>query len=147
MYDGTHTYDFSAEVDVARKRAKALTLLKTEVQVKAESTYMDLFNSGQTYREVTYGYGYPTRSKPIGRVVSVVADEKQLRRHEAKFADAPKQRRRSTPNLKGQVLELHSRGVVATAIADQLNIADRRVKEIIGNAPAHADYGMVEQVA
>lgn len=48
MYDGTHTYDFSAEVDVARKRAKALTLLKTEVQVKAESTYMELFNSGQT---------------------------------------------------------------------------------------------------
>ena len=96
---------------------------------------MELRNSGQTYREVIYGYGFPTRCKPAGRVVSVVVDEKRLRRHEAKFADAPKQRRRSTPNLKGQVLELHSRGVVATAIADQLNIADRRLNEIIGKDP------------
>jgi hypothetical protein len=45
-----------------------------------------------------------------------------------------KRRRRSTPNLKAQVLEFHARGAVAAAIADTLDVADRRVNEIIAAA-------------
>jgi hypothetical protein len=39
-------------------------------------------------------------------------------------------------NLKGQVLELPSRGIVYTAIADTLNMSDSRVKDIIRAAAA-----------
>jgi hypothetical protein len=38
--------------------------------------------------------------------------------------------------IKGQVLELHSRGIVYTAIADTLNMSDSRVKDIIRAAAA-----------
>ncbi len=106
--------------------------------IKAADEYMAMFNEGRTWRPVTYGYGYgyATTSKPIGKLVTSSVSEEKLRRHEAKFAakDDKKLRRRSTPNLKGQVLELHSRGAMPAAIADTLNIADRRVKEIIRTA-------------
>jgi DNA-binding NarL/FixJ family response regulator len=91
-----------------------------------------LFNSGGTFREVTFGYGYATRCKPVGRVVSMTANAAKIRRHEERFTSPEKKRqRRSTPNVKAQVLELHSRGAVEAAIADTLNLSDRRVREII----------------
>lgn len=39
--------------------------------------------------------------------------------------------RRSSVELAGQVLDLHERGVIVEAIADTLNVADRRVREIL----------------
>ena len=44
---------------------------------------------------------------------------------------APKFRRRTTASLTRDVREMRGRGVVVTAIADSLNISDRRVKELI----------------
>jgi DNA-binding NarL/FixJ family response regulator len=43
--------------------------------------------------------------------------------------------RRTTRALESQVLELARRGLVRAAIADQLNIGDRRVREILANSP------------
>jgi transcriptional regulator len=40
-------------------------------------------------------------------------------------------RRRTTECLRVKVLNLHERGVVPAAIADTLNVSDRRVKEIV----------------
>lgn len=45
--------------------------------------------------------------------------------------DTKKRSRPTTPTLRSQVLELQKRGVVLTAIADTLNVSDRRVKEIV----------------
>ena len=42
-----------------------------------------------------------------------------------------KRTRRTTETLKAKVLNLHERGVIPAAIADQLNVSDRRVKEIL----------------
>jgi DNA-binding NarL/FixJ family response regulator len=42
--------------------------------------------------------------------------------------------RRTTPRLREQVLELHRRGLLPAAIADQLNLSDRRVAEIIADS-------------
>lgn len=39
--------------------------------------------------------------------------------------------RRTTPTLREDVLTLHARGMVPTAIADVLNLKDRRVADII----------------
>jgi DNA-binding NarL/FixJ family response regulator len=36
--------------------------------------------------------------------------------------------------LRTEVLELHGRGLVPAAIADLLNISDRRVKDFLANA-------------
>jgi hypothetical protein len=57
------------------------------------------------------------------------ADAEKMRRHEERFEGTQKRRRRSTPNLKAQVLEPHSRGAVQAAVAD-LNVSDRRVREM-----------------
>jgi hypothetical protein len=43
----------------------------------------------------------------------------------------PKLRRRTNDELRGQVLELASRGVLKTAIADALNVSDRRIDAIL----------------
>ena len=139
MYDSSDLYDFDASLAEARVHGKQLAASREALQMKDEGEYWRLFNSGGTYREVTFGYGYPTKSKlPEGsRVVSVTADAEKMKRHEEKFAGTKaKRQRRSTPNVKGQVLELHSRGVVTPAIADTLNLSDRRVKEIIRTAAA-----------
>jgi hypothetical protein len=50
--------------------------------------------------------------------------------------DKPYKRRRSSAELKAEVVDLHKRGLVAGAIANQLNVADRRVKEILAQAVA-----------
>jgi len=42
-----------------------------------------------------------------------------------------KRQRRTTETVTAKVLNLHQRGVVAAAIADQLNISDRRVATIL----------------
>lgn len=42
--------------------------------------------------------------------------------------------RRTTDSLRGQVLALRDRGLVAAAIADVLNVSDRRVAEILSKS-------------
>jgi hypothetical protein len=49
-----------------------------------------------------------------------------------KTAQTP--RRRTTPALREQVLALHERGLVVSAIGNTLNVSDRRVRELL--APA-----------
>lgn len=44
---------------------------------------------------------------------------------------APKRQRRSSKELREQVLGLHDRGLVPAAIADTLNISERRVRAIL----------------
>lgn len=55
----------------------------------------------------------------------------KMSRVAANGPNAPKRRRRTTQDLVEQVTELHTRGLAATAIADTLNLGDRRVREII----------------
>jgi hypothetical protein len=50
--------------------------------------------------------------------------------------ETPKRQRRSGPTVNAQVLELHSRGSVPAAIADTLNLSDRRVRGILDAAAA-----------
>lgn len=77
----------------------------------------------------------------------------QLRRHAARFGaeginetgaaygidlgrkirdeTKPSRQRRSSAQLRAEVIELHSRGVLPEAIADTLNVSDRRVKALL----------------
>jgi hypothetical protein len=48
----------------------------------------------------------------------------------------PYRRRRSSAQLHQEVIDLYKRGLVVAAIANQLNIADRRVKAILAEAVA-----------
>lgn len=57
------------------------------------------------------------------------------RRQAGKKAAAPSARRRSTTGaLRLQVAELYDRGLVIAAIADTLNVSDRRVKGLLRDA-------------
>jgi hypothetical protein len=53
-----------------------------------------------------------------------------------KAAPKPKRRRRTTAELRHQVLELHRRKIVPAAIADTLNVSDRRVAQILRSEQA-----------
>lgn len=118
----------------------------------AEADYWEAFASGSLYRQTTYGTGRPAKTKPLGRIVSSTPTAEQLRKHAERFgpegvaeiaaaygidmsaksiAPKPKRRRRTTPGIKAQVAELHARGMIPAAIADTLNLADRRVKELL----------------
>jgi hypothetical protein len=63
--------------------------------------------------------------------VAEVAQEYGVDIRRLKKEEKPKLRRRTNDELRGQVLELASRGVVKTAIADALNISDRRIDAIL----------------
>jgi hypothetical protein len=63
--------------------------------------------------------------------VADVAREYEIDMRRLKKEAKPKLRRRTNDELRGQVLELASRGVVKTAIADALNISDRRIDAIL----------------
>jgi hypothetical protein len=63
--------------------------------------------------------------------VADLAREYEVDMRRLKKEAKPKLRRRTNDELRGQVLELASRGVVKTAIADALNISDRRIDAIL----------------
>jgi DNA-binding NarL/FixJ family response regulator len=70
-----------------------------------------------------------------GKFAKPPADSKY---HTADVSDAtkpkPYRRRRSSRELALEVVDLAERGLVVTAIANQLNVADRRVKTILAQA-------------
>lgn len=122
-YDGSHTYDFLAALGAAPVSAR---------------TYWDTlaYADGQTVRP-------PTRDKLdtharrygvecVNETAAIYGVDMKLRREPSK----PKRSRRTTGELRGQVLELRSRGLVGTAIADALNVSDRRVNTILAAAAA-----------
>jgi hypothetical protein len=66
----------------------------------------------------------PADSKHHGAVVTTAAKPR------------PYRRRRSSAQLTADVIDLHERGLVPVAIANQLNVSDRRIKAILAQAVA-----------
>jgi hypothetical protein len=127
MYDHSESYDFNAALAAAKTASKTK---QRDPQADADRTYMRRFNAGDFASEITYGLGYPTLSKH-GTVITVDSSQARLARHAQKFDQQAKCQRRTGPTVKAQVLELHGRGLVPAAIADTLNMSDRRVAEIL----------------
>ena len=63
--------------------------------------------------------------------VPEIRDAYQVTLRNAVPPSKAKRARRTTETLKAKVLNLNERGVVPAAIADTLNISDRRVNEIL----------------
>jgi hypothetical protein len=153
----SHVYAPESGYKLAGALASAKTAPKPEpnddAQASAENAYLQKFSAGEFASDVTFAYGRATRSEH-GAVVSVTPTAEDLHRHarlhgsgcvadtarafggkQIAVTAAPrstaKRHRRTTPNLREQVLALHARGLVASAIADTLNVADRRVREIL----------------
>jgi hypothetical protein len=122
-------------------------------QADAEDSYIWIFGVGGFARSLTYGYGHPTRSNNGAVILRPLAIE-DLHRHAARFGpecvketarvyggelrnlavvpkSAAKRQRRTTESLRMEILALRDRGVVPAAIADTLNLSDRRVAEIL----------------
>jgi hypothetical protein len=149
MYD-PDSYDINAALATAKTPEPAKV---DDEQASAENAYLQKFSRGEFAAEVTYGYGRPTHSEH-GAVASAMPTAEDFQRHaylygaecvtetarafggkQLTVSAAPgskaKRYRRTTPNLRDQVLGLHARGLVVSAIADALNVADRRVREIL----------------
>jgi len=137
---------------VARARERERRRLRRELEERAEDEYMRRFGAGALRRGVTFGSGRSTRAPLVGRLVVVEPSGDSLHRHAQRFgsegvsgvaraygnpslrpapAGAPKRRRRTSAELREAVAGLHGRGVVPAAIADALNVSDRRVKDLL----------------
>jgi hypothetical protein len=141
-------YDFEAALAAAKIAPKGE--LSKDPQAAAEAVYLRRFASGGIAGELTYGMGQSTRAQH-GAAASFTVTAEDFHRHAQRFgaecvaetasafggkvAFAPrsgaKRQRRTTVSLRDQVLALHGRGVVAAAIADRLNVSDRRVANIL----------------
>lgn len=70
------------------------------------------------------------------RALDALPAEIALARRQAgkKDTNPPKRGRATTAGLRASVIELHERGLMLPAIADTLNISDRRVREVLRDA-------------
>ena len=82
---------------------------------------------------------WPVRFDENGKLAKPPADSKHHGVEvvtETRGKTKPYRRRRSSAQLRQEVIDLNKRGLVVAAIANQLNVADRRVKEILAEAVA-----------
>ena len=84
--------------------------------------------SGDALHRHSQRFG-PELVNETGKLLGVDAN---VKRQPAKV----KRQRRTTADVSAQVVELHGRGIVDAAIADTLNLSDRRVREILTTAAA-----------
>src|SRR5262249_14504404 len=112
MYDGDwFAYDFEHGLRQAEERETMRDLLRpwlSQVELLARADEFDAAAQG----------------KHIALVVGAVHEEPG-----AEVARSTKRRRHTTKGLREQVRDLHRRGVVVAAIADTLNVSDRRVRQ------------------
>lgn len=80
-------------------------------------------------------HSWPVTFDATGKIRRQSKQSKQSKHRDAVVtvpkADAPKRRRRTSPELFAQVPELIDRGLGLIAVGDALNISDRRVKLIV----------------
>jgi hypothetical protein len=76
-------------------------------------------------------FAYPVEHGPDGIFLTPPAGSKF-----AAKAAPPKRRRRTSDDLVAEVVQLASEGKMRTAIADAVNISDRRVRDILRDAAA-----------
>jgi hypothetical protein len=134
VYDSGHLYDFGA----ALAAAKGVSPVTVKDQNAADNALYFLqlrkidrhgcstvlaVPSGDALHRHAQRFG-PELVNETGKLLGVDANVKR------KPATA-KRHRRTTADLTAQVLDLHGRGVVETAIADSLNIGDERVRDIL----------------
>ncbi|HEY2371391.1 MAG TPA: hypothetical protein VGH82_02475 [Gaiellaceae bacterium] len=123
VYDGSDLYDFnSALSNVTMQRTYWDTIKHVDAKGRrsplAPPTAAQLFKHAEKFgpecvNETAAQYGVKLERLAV---------------------EKPKRQRRSGPTVKAQVLELHGRGALPAAIADTLNLSDRRVKELLRDA-------------
>jgi hypothetical protein len=121
MVYGCETYDFKAELAKAQQRRR-----KQSSGLDANSIYWRMFFKPPTV-EAFHRHAERFGPELVRDTAAAFGIDLRARNTAAK----PKRQRRTGPSLKSQVLELRGRGIMPTAIADALNISDRRVREIL----------------
>lgn len=135
--------------------------LSTEPRAGREETYLEIFQRGGFAKQTTYGYGFPTKSKLEGLAMHVdKATAAELRTHATKFGsqgigqlmptrpatedlaaksqavelqELSRKRSKRRRNLDQEARALLDRrpGLMPLAVADALNISDRRAKNLL----------------
>jgi hypothetical protein len=123
MVYGAETYDFKAALAEARQRQRRPSGLD------ANAVYWRTFYAPPTVEQLR-----KHAERFGGELVRETAAAFGLDLDARVVAEKPKRQRRTGPTLKTQVLDLRERGIMPTAIADTLNISDRRVASILRDA-------------
>jgi hypothetical protein len=122
LYDGRHTYDFEAALGrPSKQRTYRDTLeivrLGGRTEPMAAPTHEALAKHAKRYRRD----GVAETALEYGMTASA-----------AELAErAGAKRRHTSESMRVQVLALRARGAVPSAIADTLNISDRRVRQLL----------------
>ena len=153
-YDGGHQYDFVAALREAdKRRLELLARTNSTTPKSAEARYMDAFTTHSLWRPVMHPYGKPIKRSKRPKFATTVITSESLHKHATKFgteevrevadqlginlsvrkpaSQLPKRGRRTTEDLIAQVRDLSQRGLVVAAIADTLNISDKRVASLL----------------
>ena len=121
------TPGFTAQLHAALERS---ALRRKAVKQSARNDEADYWRSqfpdAPTSEEL---HRHVARFGPDG--VAEIRDAYQVTMRSAPPTSKAPKRRHTTETLKAKVLNLHERGVVPAAIADQLNISDKRVSAIL----------------
>ena len=120
-------YDFEAALSAARERASYRQRTLVQRERDAEALYWrSSFPAPRA--EQLHRHAEKFRSEGVAEVARAYGIELVVRDADAK---RPRRSRRTTAALEAQVVDLRARGLIPTAIADTLNLADRRVQEIL----------------
>jgi len=138
VYDGSDLYDFRAALASARG-VSPVTLANSFAT--DDSLYFRQLRKIDTRGRSTLlatptGDGLHKHAQRFGP--DQVRETAKLYGIDMRVRSTPKvkRQRRTSADLTAQVVELHARGVVEAAIADTLNVSDRRVGEILSAAAA-----------
>jgi hypothetical protein len=124
MYDGRHTYDFEAALASAKTA-------QPKSGLTAEQRYWRLH-----FPEAPTEAALRKHARRFGKeCVAEVAEAYGMTALAAELSETGgKRQRRTTRELRAQVVALHERGVVPAGIADTLNISDSRVRKLLAQA-------------
>jgi hypothetical protein len=120
------TYDFNAVLDEGFATAP-----KQDEFAEADTAYWRRFNrdNGTPREEQLRRHAQRYGNEGVSEIAATIPNGSALAA-ELTESHGSRQRRTSTP-LREQVLALKNRGMVRAAIADTLNVSDRRVAEIL----------------
>jgi hypothetical protein len=124
---GFDAYDFDAALNAARSRVEVRKGAHTPggVATAEQRFWQTSFPTPSAEALRRHGDRYGVEG--VAETAAAFGIDLRVKRDRAR----PKRQRRTSANLKAQVLQLHTRGMVPTAIADVLNVSDRRVKELL----------------
>jgi hypothetical protein len=126
-------YDFASALGAARRRVRERKQKATAELSAAERHYWQLVSDEKPTAEDLLRH---TATRGLEGVAEIAAAYSVNLRVGKRPTIQPKRQRRTTTALRDEIVQLRQSGVLVAAIADELNISERRVRELLRDSEA-----------